>query len=130
MAALRLPPALASLAAEVPAAGPALAEAYYELVHERCGAAAIRRVAAYSQPAARALQAAQNPRTTLTRVRREDAVAFLAAMEARRAERDQPESQQHVVGWCGCCIVASRSRRSPSQPECCARCAAGSCTRR
>ena len=50
MAALRLPPALAALAAEVPAAGPALADAYYELVHERCAAAPVVRTTRPTAP--------------------------------------------------------------------------------
>ena len=50
MAALRLPPALTALAAEVPAAGPALAEAYYELVHERRVATRRRGAASDTKP--------------------------------------------------------------------------------
>ena len=41
---------LFALAAEVPAAGPALADAYYELVHERCAAAPVVRTTRPTAP--------------------------------------------------------------------------------
>ena len=117
----RLPPALAALAAEVPAAGPALADAYYQLVHERCA------ICQQSAPNPSAADAAAP-----SRGRSEDAVAFLAAMEARRAERDEPESQHHVVGWCASPRAARRSRvgGQPSLSPHLSRFLAGSCTRR